>query len=180
MGLIIPLAGFRCHTVWEVGGGWRGSGQGQRRRGVVGALIPRCAVSMLVGFDLRVKATVQPRLFLIGIYPACFSFAGSWMLLCSWLQNLKLQARDGGQWVTSLVKQKAETDMDANKTHLCVFTWRLRQWLFRIFNWKGDMAPHGNPSVQNWYLNDSCPLISIAEQAWDFQALFHLFQVIEM
>ena len=42
------------------------------------------------------------------------------------------------------------------------------------------MAPHGNPSVQNWYLSDSCPLISIDEQAWDFQALFHLFQVIEM
>lgn len=42
------------------------------------------------------------------------------------------------------------------------------------------MAPHGNPSVQNWYLSDSCPLISIAEQAWDFRVLFNLFQVIEM
>lgn len=60
------------------------------------------------------------------------------------------------------------------------FTRRLRQWLFGIFNWKGDTAPHGNPSVQNWYLSDSCPLISVAEQAWDSPVLFHLFQVIEM
>lgn len=80
----------------------------------------------------------------------------------------------------SPLQQKAQADTDANKTHLWVFTWRLRQWLFGIFNWKGDMAPHGNPSVQNWYLSDSCPLISIAEQAWDFWVLFNLFQVIEM
>lgn len=38
LGLIIPLAGFRCHTVWDVGvegvaGVWRGTEQGRRLRG---------------------------------------------------------------------------------------------------------------------------------------------------
>ena len=41
------------------------------------------------------------------------------------------------------------------------------------------MAPRGNPSVQNWYVSDGCPLISAVEDAWDFQVLFHLMQVIE-
>lgn len=39
-----------------------------------------------------------------------------------------------------------------NNPHLCVFARWLRQWHspFHIFNWKGAMAPHGNPSVQVW------------------------------
>lgn len=41
------------------------------------------------------------------------------------------------------------------------------------------MAPRGNPSVQNWYVSDGCPLISAMEDAWDLQVLFHLMQVIE-
>ena len=189
LGLIIPLDGFRCHTVWEVGG-WRGTGQGQRLRGVEGVLTPRCAISMLVSLwpqgQSHWRAKAFPHLDLCSLF-----FFLLLLLLC---KSLNVLLQPTLSWeppnTTTVVhwwpmnnltgKTKGSVRHGHKQNPSVCFCMTLRQWLFQIFNWKGDMAPHGNPSVQNWYLSDSCPLISIDEQAWDFQALFHLFQVIEM
>lgn len=50
LGLIILLAGFRCHTVWEVWEGLKGHGARAKAGGreAEEAFSPRCAVSMLV------------------------------------------------------------------------------------------------------------------------------------
>ena len=96
-------------------------------------------------FNLRVRATAFPHLDLLSLFSVprreC-SFAASFepggTAVVHWWPMSNLSRKN----------KRLRLNMDANKTHLCVFAWWLRQWLFGIFNWKGDMAPHGNPSVQ--------------------------------
>lgn len=129
LGLIIPLAEFRCHTVWEVvavvmGWGCVLTGQGQRlRRGRGSADVQ---VWSLYSCVTLTSHTAELSLF-------------NWPVLsfnCALLQstsNWKPTSIAATCRPTSLVQRKAQANTDANKTHLficCFFEWRLRQWLF--------------------------------------------------
>lgn len=124
LGLIIPLAGFRCHTVWDVGGvkghwarakteGGRGSAPTQVCR------LHACFALTSGSEPLQSRGFSSP-----GFNQLVFR-ARTGLLFCSRLRAgshpVQPQSSTGGQWATSLVKQKAQTDMDANKTHLCAF-----------------------------------------------------------
>ena len=96
LGLIILLAGFRCHTMWDLGGvcvcvcvsvwlcvcgdgGVDRVGKGKDWGGSRERAHPGVKSPCLFCFDLRVRATADRRLFLTWIYPAVFWFLFSFL-----------------------------------------------------------------------------------------------------
>lgn len=139
LGLIIPLAGFRCHTVWEV---WEGlKGHGARAKMVCGwgwwgsvtqvcSLHARFALTsgseLLQSRDLSSPGFTQLLFFKNYCYlflhlPEC-SFGAHFKLGAThYNHRCPLVARKEIYKYIYKIKQKAQSDVDINKTHLWGF-----------------------------------------------------------
>lgn len=141
LGLIILLAGFRCHTAWKVrvegvwggasgGGGRRGTGQVQRLSGVEVAFIPRCVSSTFVSLWPHIRRlSTWVRQSLTWIFSVCVLL---WNILDALQQSASLlgaarcNRQTGGQWGACLEKKEAQSDMEANKNPSVCFCMMLK------------------------------------------------------